>query len=283
MAGCFSVTGSLPPTRSVPASSRKGLRERRGLLAATSLFALNSSISFRKPCPWAIRTQICSAASNSWAVRGPPRRSPAADVQFFANRRQSAVIRNSFSMSPYLLGWRTSSWACVTTETNRAAWDARASSSGGKELGSEGPLFRGHPSAGPESHLGPCHQRLFLASPFKDDPRLSKSAGLSFPGQCLQHVGSTNRWISSTRLRTNGFHRLDADRTHASVTSLSLQQNRERTPSCEASWANRISLAAVRAPISSNLGRLRRFTGETRVFAATKLTRVDPNAVSTRR
>ncbi|KRX51645.1 hypothetical protein T09_13302 [Trichinella sp. T9] len=100
---------------------------------------------------------------------------------------------------------------------------------------------------------------------------------------CGSHAGSTSRWISLTRLRTNGFHRLAADRTHGSVTSLSLQQNRERTSSCNALWAKRISLAAVRAPISSNLGRLRRFTGEIRVFAATKLTRVAPDAVSTRK
>ncbi|KRZ59338.1 hypothetical protein T02_8394 [Trichinella nativa] len=110
----------------------------------------------------------------------------------------------------------------VILETNRAAWGTRASSDGSRELCSEGPRFQGQPSAGLVSHLGPCHQRLLLASPFKDDPRLSKSAGLFFPGQCLQHTGSTSRWISSTRLRTNGFHRLSADRTHASVTSLSL-------------------------------------------------------------
>ncbi|KRY08157.1 hypothetical protein T12_6925 [Trichinella patagoniensis] len=108
---------------------------------------------------------------------------------------------------------------------------------------------------------------------------------LSVPSKTIRgsHAGSTSRWISLTRLRTNGFHRLAADRTHGSVTSLSLQQNRERTSSCNALWAKRISLAAVRAPISSNLGRLKRFTGETRVFAATKLIRVAPDAVSIRK
>ncbi|KRX34943.1 hypothetical protein T05_10451 [Trichinella murrelli] len=119
--------------------------------------------------------------------------------------------------------------------------------------------------------LAPATNGCCLPVPSKTIRGSVSRPGCSSPGN-LQHAGSTSRWISSTRLRANGFHRLSADRTHASVTSLSLQQNRERTSSCNALWVKWISLAAVRAPINSNLGSLRRFTGETQVFAATKLT-----------
>ncbi|KRZ70323.1 hypothetical protein T10_7206 [Trichinella papuae] len=193
---------SRPPTRSVPAASRG----HKLLRAATLPFVFSASISFWNPCLWAIRTQTCSAASSSGAVRGPVLRSSEVEPQLCTNRRQRAVIRNNFSISPYLPGSRTSPVACVTTETSRAVWSDRSSSGGAMELRFDGPRFWGQVSVGPASHLGPCHQQLFFASPFKDAPRLSTSAGLLFPGQCLQHVGSTNCCISSTRLRTNGFH-----------------------------------------------------------------------------
>ncbi|KRZ47950.1 hypothetical protein T02_2475 [Trichinella nativa] len=119
-------------------------------------------------------------------------------------------------MSPYLLGSRPWSGLCVTTETRRAAWGERTSSGGDGALLSDGPSFLGHVSGGSASHPGPCHQQQFFDSPRKVAPRLSTSAGLLFPGQCLQRVGSTSCWISSTRFRTNGFHWLAADCIHAS-------------------------------------------------------------------
>ncbi|KRZ50868.1 hypothetical protein T02_13192 [Trichinella nativa] len=241
MAGCFSVNGrldfsSLPLTRSVPASSRKGLKG-----AALSL--------------------------------GDPHPGLFGGIQLLDSQGSASALSGGGSAVPH----KAEAKCGDPEQPLDVAISSRVEN---VILGVQGPCSRGQPSAGPASHLGPCHQRLLLANPFKDDPRLSKSAGLFFPGQCFQHAGSTSRWISLTRLRTNGFHRLAADRTHGSVTSLSLQQNRERTSSCNALWAKRISLAAVRAPISSNFGRLRRFTGETRVFAATKLTRVAPDATT---
>ncbi|KRY71901.1 hypothetical protein T4A_14189 [Trichinella pseudospiralis] len=134
-------------------------------------------------------------------------------------------------MSPYLLGSRPWSGLCVTTETSMVAWGDRPSSGGDGGLLSDGPSFLGHASDGSASHLGPCHQQQSFDSLLKDAPRLSTSAGLLFPGQCLQRVGSTSCWISSTRFRTNGFHW-----QAASETSLSLQHERECMSKFSALW-----------------------------------------------
>ncbi|KRX84605.1 hypothetical protein T02_16167 [Trichinella nativa] len=119
-------------------------------------------------------------------------------------------------MSLYLPGSRTGSGLCVTTETSRAAWLDSSSTGGDGVLRPDWPRLFGHASGGPASQSGPCHQQRFFESSLKAAPRLNTSAGLLFPGQCRQLVGSTSCWISSTRFRTNGFHRLAVDCIQAS-------------------------------------------------------------------
>ncbi|KRY02657.1 hypothetical protein T12_5416 [Trichinella patagoniensis] len=85
----------------------------------------------------------------------------------------------------------------------------------------------------------------------------------------LLRVSSQSRPGSTSRVWTNGFQRLAADLTQNRATSLSHQH-------CT-------SLAATKAPMSSNLGRINRFMGATRVFAVTKLTNASGAEVSTRK
>ncbi|KRZ75049.1 hypothetical protein T10_2323 [Trichinella papuae] len=84
-------------------------------------------------------------------------------------------------------------------------------------------LMSGHDASANRSHPGPDHQRVSDESRWSEHPRLSKSAGFSSVGQCLQLSGDDSSWISLTRLATKGFHLWGLSLIQHKVMVLSLQ------------------------------------------------------------